>query len=105
GVVRSQAVPLLAFDHAVTQEGAACGVDIHAVRGLSVEHETIARLAAQLVRVAARVEEYRAIALCHLRDRETRRRADLADDRDDLVALDQPLGLGRRRLRVDAVLR
>src|SRR4029434_7850148 len=76
----------------------------HAVRRLGMEHVTVAGLAAKLVRVTARVEEQRAVALRNLGDRESGSRADLADDARDLVALDQSLRLGRRRLRVDAVL-
>ncbi len=69
-----------------------------------MEHVAVARLAAQLVGIAAGVEEQRAVALRDLRDRKPRRRADLADDRNHLVALDQPRGLRRCGLRVDAVL-
>src|SRR5437879_12515239 len=68
-----------------------------------MEHVAIARLAAELVGVATGVEENDPVSLRNLRDGKARRRADLADDRGDLVALDQPLCLRRRRLRIDAV--
>src|SRR4029434_104060 len=78
-------------------------VYVHRVRRFGVEHVAIARLAAQLVGVAARIEEDDPVTLRDLRDGKARRRADLADDRGDLVALDQPLRLGRCRLRIHAV--
>ena len=103
GVVGGQAVPLLALDQAVAQQRLPGRDDVHAVRRLGVEHVAVARLAAQLVRIAAGVEEQDPVALRDLRDREARCRADLADDRDHLVALDQALRLGRCGLRIDAV--
>jgi hypothetical protein len=104
GIVGGQAVPLLALDHAIAQVRLPGGVHVHRVRRLGVEHVAIAGLAAELVGVAAGVEEDDPVSLCDLRDGKARCRADLTDDRGDLVALDQSLRLGRRRLRIHAVL-
>jgi hypothetical protein len=77
---------------------------VHRVTALDVEGVTVALGAPQLIRVGAGIEIGRLQALGLLHDGAARGRADLADDDDCLVLLDQLLRLGHGDAGVDAVL-
>ena len=104
GVVCRQRVPFLSLHHVLAQQVLPDRHHVHRVRALDVEHVWIAARAAQRIGIAAGVDEHRLHPVRHLTDRKAGGRRNLADDHRDLVALDQALGLGGGRLRIDRVL-
>ena len=104
GVVRRQRVPFLSLYQIIAQQITADTFHIHRIRGLDVEHVLIATRPAQRVRIAAGVNEHGLHPVRYLADGEAGCRRDFANNHCNLVALDQALGLGGGRLRVDRIL-
>jgi hypothetical protein len=79
------------------------GLGVQGVAAFDVKHVAFAVGAAQCIGIAAGIEERDLVALRLLADSESRRRTDLPDKADHLIALDQLVRLGHGGGGIDAV--